>query len=77
MNVWVVSPGSGVGVFVGVLVDVTVGDGVRVMVFVIVGLDASASNGLAHALSSEIMTKKIIIEAMERFIAVYCTLSCA
>ena len=75
MNVWVISPGRGVGVFVGVLLVVEEGEGVWVMVFVVAGLGVGAWNGLTQALSSVIIIKKMVSKACVRFIEGYCTLS--
>jgi hypothetical protein len=74
MKVWVISPGSGVGVRVGVLLGVAEGEGVSVCVLVAVGLGGETSNGMTQALSSEMNNNKINTSAESRFIKVYCTL---
>jgi hypothetical protein len=74
MKVWVISPGWGRGVFVGVLLDVGDGEGVRVGVFVGAGVGVGFWNGLTQALSSMIAIRKKISKVGVRFIEAYCTL---
>jgi hypothetical protein len=77
MKVGVISPGSGVGCLVGVLLTVAEGEGVGELVSIAVGLAVGPMKGVTQELSIKDKNNNIASRGREGFIKSNCTLSYA